>query len=68
MRTLSRGAGEAQRTLESAIASADERWPDSARRTFEADHLAAIRSEARLLRVELDAIATLAEQAMRELG
>jgi hypothetical protein len=67
LRALERAAAEAQRTLEAAIARADDNWHDHARRAFEADHLAAIRSDARLLCVELGAVTDAAEQAARAL-
>jgi hypothetical protein len=60
-------ASEAQRSLESRIAQVDGMWSDSARREFEADHLAAIRADARHLRTELDELACLADSAVRQL-
>ena len=67
LRGLENAAGQAQRTLEAGIARVDQKWRDDARRGFEADHLAAIRSDARLLRVELGTIAQAAQQAVRQL-
>lgn len=55
-------AAEAQRSLENGVARADGTWSDSVRRRFEADHLAAIRADARHLRLELEAIAADAER------
>lgn len=67
LRVLERAANEAQRILENRVAAVDAGWNDHVRRGFEADHLAAIRSDARLLRVEMGAVAQLAERALREL-
>lgn len=67
LRALENVAAEAQRVFEAGIASVDQKWSDDARRRFEAEHLAAIRSDARLLRMELGAIARTAEQAVRQL-
>jgi hypothetical protein len=64
LRALENAATEAQRVLEGSIASVDQKWNDAARRGFEAEHLAAIRSDARLLRVELGAIAQAAQEAV----
>jgi hypothetical protein len=68
LRALERAASEAQRVLEIRIAEVDSGWSDSARRSYEADHLAAIRGDARRLRVDLDLIAEAAEQARRDLS
>ena len=68
LRATERAAADARRALEAGIVNADEGWNDSARRGFEADHLAAIRADARHLHVELGAIAALAEAALRNLG
>jgi hypothetical protein len=68
LRALEAAATEARRVLESATGSVDASWADDARRGFEADHLAAIRSDARLLSVDLDAITRAAEQVVRELS
>jgi hypothetical protein len=67
LRALEAAAIDAHRVLESAIGSVDANWNDDARRGFGADHLAAIRSDARLLSVDLGAITRAAEQAVREL-
>jgi hypothetical protein len=58
-------AAEARHILESHIASVDSRWSDDARRGFETDHLAAIRSDARRLKVDLAVIAEKADQSAR---
>ncbi len=68
LRALERAAAAAHRTLENRIVRVDEAWDDQVRRAFEAEHLAAIRSEARLLRVGLGTIAETAEHATRELA
>ena len=67
-RALENATTEAQRVLEGRIASVDQKWNDAARRGFEAEHLAAIRSDARLLRVELGEIVRTAEQVVRRLS
>ena len=67
LRALENAAGEARRLLEAGIAGVDQQWNDEARRGFEAEHLAMIRSDARLLRVELGAIVRAAEQAVRDI-
>ncbi len=67
LRGIERAAAEAQRALESGIVAADQKWSDEARRRFEAEHLAAIRADARHLRVDLAAIAQTAEQALQQL-
>jgi len=68
LRALAAAAALAHRSLETGIARVDGAWNDSARRTFEANHLAAIRGDARHLRDELDEIAQLADQAARQLA
>jgi hypothetical protein len=68
LRALEHAAKEAQRVLEQSVAASDHEWNDDARRRFEADHLAEIRSDARLLGVELAEIAHTAERAIRELA
>jgi hypothetical protein len=68
LHALERAAGEAQRALEAAIAQADASWSDQARRVFESEHLAGIRSAARLLRTDLSAVASLADTAAREIS
>jgi len=60
-------AAEAQLALERRIAQVDAGWSDSARRTFESDHLAAIRADARHLRTELDELARLANATVKQL-
>jgi len=65
LQTLASGAEMAQRSLERAIADVDSRWRDGARRSFDADHLEAIRSDARYLRSELEEIARLAASTLR---
>jgi hypothetical protein len=61
------GAGDAHRSLESRIAHVDSAWSDSARRSFEAGHLAAIRGDARHLREALAEIAADLDRAIRTL-
>jgi len=60
-------AADVQRVLEAAIITVDQKWKDDARRGFEAEHLAAIRSDARHLRIDLAEIAQAAERAFRAL-
>jgi len=67
LRALGSAAADAHRSLESRIAHVDDMWSDDARRAFEADHLAAIRSDARHLRTELDELARLADAAVKQL-
>jgi hypothetical protein len=67
LQALAAAATEAHRALEAAITTVDSSWDDDARRGFEADHLAAIRSDARLLSVNLSAITHAAAEAAREL-
>lgn len=68
MRALESAAQESQRTLESHIGASDAQWTDEARRHFEAEHLAAIRSDARRLCVDLRAISTLVEDSTKQLA
>jgi hypothetical protein len=68
LRSLERAAGEAQRTLEHAIAISGERWNDAAARGFEASHLNALREDARALHTALNAIAATAASAAGELA
>lgn len=63
LRALERAAKEAQRALEAGVSGVDESWNDDARRSFEAEHLAGIRSDARRLGVELGEIVGSAEEA-----
>lgn len=67
LHALASGAGDAHRSLQSRIARVDSAWSDSARRSFEADHLAAIRGDARHLRDALTAIAADLDRAIRTL-
>lgn len=67
LRALERAAADAQRALEAAIIAADQKWNDDARRGFEAEHLAAIRSDARHLRIDLAEIAQVAQRAFHAL-
>jgi hypothetical protein len=60
-------AAEAQQALEKGIAHVDSRRSDSARRSFEAEHLAMIRADARSLKTEPDEVARLADAAIRQL-
>jgi hypothetical protein len=62
---LAEAAGDAHRSLEARIAHVDGAWSDSARRAFEADHLAAIRADARHLRDTLAEVAVEFERAVR---
>jgi uncharacterized protein YukE len=62
---LASGAGDAHRSLERRIAQVDSAWSDSARRKFEADHLASIRSDARHLSDALAEIAADLDRATR---
>lgn len=64
LRALEHAAKDAQRALETSVSRADETWSDDARRTFDAEHLAAICSDARLLGVELGEIVAAAESAV----
>lgn len=68
LQALETAAGETQRALEAGISAADARWNDEVRRRFEADHLAAIRADARHLRIETTQVVQMAQQAIRELG
>jgi hypothetical protein len=67
LRALEQAANDAQRALETGISRADGLWSDDARRSFEAEHLAAIRLDARRLGVESGEIAAAAEEALRAL-
>ena len=67
LRALECAAADVQRVLEAAIITVDQKWKDDARRGFEAEHLAAIRSDARHLRIDLAEIAQAAERAFRAL-
>lgn len=66
--SLRDSATDARHTLEANISRVDREWNDSARRSFEADHLAAIRSDARRLVVEVDRIAHLVEEVIGQLA
>ncbi len=67
IRALENAAKDAQRALEADIVRIDQEWNDDARRTFEAEHLAAIRSDARLLGVQLGEISVATEETIRAL-
>lgn len=67
IRALENAAKDAQRALETSVGRADQAWNDDARRSFEAEHLAAIRTDARRLGVELGEIVAAAEDALRAL-
>lgn len=66
--SLRDSATDARRTLEANVSHVDREWNDGARRRFEADHLAAIRSDARRLVVEVDGIAHLVEEVIGQLA
>jgi hypothetical protein len=66
--SLRDSAADARRTLDASISRVDGEWNDDARRRFEADHLAAIRSDARHLAVEVDEIAHLVEEVIGQLA
>ena len=66
--SLRDSAADARRTLEASISRVDGEWSDGARRRFETDHLAAIRSDARHLTVEMDAIAHMVEEVIGQLA
>jgi len=65
LRALASAGADAHRSLEHRIARVDSAWSDSARRSFEADHLGPIRSDARHLRDELAEIAAEFDRAFR---
>jgi hypothetical protein len=65
IRALASGASDARRSLEGRIAHVDSAWSDSTRRSFEADHLASIRSDARHLSDALAEIAADLDRAIR---
>lgn len=67
LRALEQSAKDAQRALETSVSRADGAWSDDARHGFDAEHLAAIRSDARQLGVELSEIVATAEAALRAL-
>ena len=60
-------AEAAQRALERAIVRLDDGWSDDARQSFDADHLAAIRLDARRAG-GADEIARLSVSMVRALG
>jgi len=66
--SLRDSAADARRTLETSISRVDGEWNDGARRRFEADHLAAIRSDARHLAVDVGEIAHLVEEVIDQLS
>jgi heme oxygenase len=65
LHALASAANDAHRSLEQCIMHVDTAWSDSTRRAFEADHLAAIRADARHLRTELADIAAGVDKAIR---
>jgi len=67
LRALVSAAASAQRSLETRIVRIDSAWNDGARRSFEAEHLAPLRGEARHLRDELADIAADLDRAVRNL-
>ena len=67
LHALASQAAAAHQSLEARIAHVDSAWSDSARRSFEADHLAAIRADARHLRDGLSEIAAELDRAVRSI-
>lgn len=65
LRSVESATAGAQRSLEAAISHADASWSDEARRQFEAEHLAALRNDARHVRDELAAITSAVARANR---
>jgi hypothetical protein len=66
--SLRDSAADARRTLEVTVSHVDREWSDGARRSFEVDHLTAIRSDARRLVAEVDGIAHMVEEVISQLA